>query len=616
MVAACEQATANDITVFTNTGTTQSVQTAIDPTEYVYEITGTGTLMMGDGSVRHLTLVFSNSNWPDFHVPSSFESGLWLYAYFDNGSLCFDIELIYDGNAWGAKNRCCYVANGPYPDGWVSSWPYWMHAENLSIMTDPSDKKIIQGLVFSSNEVTAVDPHKSGYAGAIKSLSVNLSFSHPLGYGAADYKSAVSVDALRFMDTRSRLASVPAVIDAGLKKDPVTYAPQLTHYLTQGLTNPLEKVRVIHDWIAANIYYDYYWYETYYVPNPVGEDNDKFIATSPCAVLKEGKTACGGFSLLMWYLCRLENIHVQVMRGLQRGVSNPTTQSDHTWNIISVNGTIYHIDTNADSGNQYTIQKKWVPGAYRAEWFLPPPELFCAWRWPYKVAHRYPGQPATGDAFYATPLPMHLSVAGSYVTKEFYDHGFSLSSGASGLVTANSVAEIRFNIPTGPVPTLLAGVIHADGDTVSDFTESYMERSGTSAKIIIDPRNAGYRLVQLYYHDGADWIVLGRFIVIKRAEKPQSEPYPIHYYDYFTVAAVLAAPLRDTLHGGSTVSFDLTVPGATKFYVGSQPLGFSVYPAVNDALRQAVTLPSGSGLCYVCTYVGGTLYTVLGYSLH
>jgi transglutaminase-like putative cysteine protease len=586
----------------------------IDPTEYIYEMTGTGQLVMGDDSVRPVTLVLSHSNWPDFHVPSSFDPVYRIYVYFGDGSLCLYVSLVYE-DGWKVKessgNPYAYIGYGPYPDGLTASLPYWMSADGLTLETDPGNPEILTGLTFSCDDITGYDPPAAGYAGSVKSLSVDLAFNETLGYGAADYTTAEPVDHLRLMDTRSRLDAVTPEIEAGLTADPVTWAPLLTDALTDGLTDPLQKVRVIHDWIAANIYYDYWWYENYYLVDPASSANDAFVDKSPCAVLKSRKTVCGGYSLLLWYLCRLEGIHVEVVRGWVRSASDPLTRRDHTWCVISVNGTLYHMDTTADSKNQYTAAGVWVPGEHRSEWFLVPPELFCFWSCPYNAADRYPGQPSTGDAFYASPLPFEITAAGSYLTDGFYQAGLLAGGGAASLITTSGTAEINLTLPSGPVPELTVNVLHAFDDAASDLTEAFIERTGTSARIVINPRSPGWRTVRLW--QGTEF--LGQFVVREPAGTPPSDPFPVHYSDYLTLGAVLTAPERDILTGGETATFTLQVPGATNYYIGSTVFGWQNFSTTDGTLNQAVTLPAGTGLLYVVARVDGVNHTILGFHL-
>ncbi len=590
-----------------------------DPTEYIYDLSGTGSLVMGDGSSYPLSFALSQSSWPDFHLPSSFDSYLRIYAYFEGSPLCLFIQLEKGDSRWSAKKSSskpyCHIAYGPYPDGLISGTPYKMDASGMKVSSASGNSDIITALSFTSKAIKAFEPHVAGYSGSVSSVTVNLKFSAPLGYGFVGHASSMTADQARFMDTRSRLAAVSAEIDSGLRLDPAAWAPQLVASLTSGLSDPLAKLKVIHDWIAENIYYDKWWYETYYLLDPASANGDEFVDKSPCAVLKSRKTVCGGYSLLLWYLGKFAGLRAEVVRGYTRSLSEPGKRADHTWNIMSVNGSVYHIDATADSLNSYSISREWLKADARAEWFLPPPDLFTMWRYPYELAHRYPSQEADDTAFYASIPPIGIMTAGSYLSKAFLEKGFTLGPGAQSLASTEGLLEIPFSIPSGGGMTLRADVLHNSGDASADSHESFVERSGQEARIVAIARDAGYRAIRLWLSESGQWAFLGQFILKGGNASSQEAAFPRHLDNYCALGALLQAPLRDNLKAGTSAIFSLSAPGANAFYFGSAAMGWQSFSASAEAFNGNVILPDQTGSFYVGATVEGSSYSLLEYSL-
>lgn len=121
--------------------------------------------------------------------------------------------------------------------------------------------------------------------------------------------------------------------------------------LTEGIDSDYEKTRILHDWVADNIYYDWDAISS-------GDYGDP----SATGVLKSRKNVCEGYSSLLTGLLRAAGIPAKKISGYaidhdeewtEDYISGENTKSNHAWVEAYCDGRWMFLDATWDSGNSY-----------------------------------------------------------------------------------------------------------------------------------------------------------------------------------------------------------------------------------------------------------------------
>ena len=114
-----------------------------------------------------------------------------------------------------------------------------------------------------------------------------------------------------------------------------------------------ERVLLIHDWVAENIYYDYDYYY----------DKSSDINYSALGVYKSGRSVCEGYANLTQALIHAQGIPCKKVSGYALGLSADkdywtdesasTERTNHAWNRAYVDNRWINLDTTWDSANKY-----------------------------------------------------------------------------------------------------------------------------------------------------------------------------------------------------------------------------------------------------------------------
>jgi|GEM_PF-5261690 len=102
-----------------------------------------------------------------------------------------------------------------------------------------------------------------------------------------------------------------------------------------------EMVRKIHDWVCSHVAYDY---DAYYLARSGGMG---YESVQPYTAVFEGRAVCAGYSTLFYQLCLTAGIDCRYVS---------STEMNHAWNIVSVDGRWYHVDTTWDRNSDGTVK--------------------------------------------------------------------------------------------------------------------------------------------------------------------------------------------------------------------------------------------------------------------
>lgn len=146
----------------------------------------------------------------------------------------------------------------------------------------------------------------------------------------------------------------------------------LGEYLCSRFTRQPDKVRAIFVWMTDNI--------SYHGEALMGAESDD----TPAGVLINRRSLCEGYSNLFEALCRAGNIECKKVHGFAKGAGfkigeNIFATTNHTWNIVKVNGNWQLVDVTWGAGEVMFInfEKRFTP-----HYFLPSPKAFIIDHYP------------------------------------------------------------------------------------------------------------------------------------------------------------------------------------------------------------------------------------------
>ncbi len=134
---------------------------------------------------------------------------------------------------------------------------------------------------------------------------------------------------------------------------------QFARELVKDCADDMEKLQVIHDWVAGNIGYDFYGYY-----------GNGTYTIDPYLVFEKRVTICEGYSLLTASMCRAVGIPCKVVTGYANGscqsdggwteeiIAEVTSGPGHAWNEAYVEGRWVILDTTWDSKVQNTVESE------------------------------------------------------------------------------------------------------------------------------------------------------------------------------------------------------------------------------------------------------------------
>ncbi|MDD3395482.1 MAG: stalk domain-containing protein [Anaerotignum sp.] len=138
-----------------------------------------------------------------------------------------------------------------------------------------------------------------------------------------------------------------AYLNSGINSELV----KLSNSICKNAKTDYEKLSLINDWVADNIYYDY---DAYY-------EHAESAGYSAYEVYSNRRGVCAGYSNLVQALVQAQGIPCRCICGYALGLSttgywndkNINEKTNHQWNAAYVDHRWVNMDTTWDSGNKY-----------------------------------------------------------------------------------------------------------------------------------------------------------------------------------------------------------------------------------------------------------------------
>jgi hypothetical protein len=318
---------------------------------------------------------------------------------------------------------------------------------------------------------------------------------------------------------------------AALQSDPVTAFPDLVSQITAGVEDEGLKLKIIYDWIADYVHYDWDAYTS-------GER----AVTAPYEVLPVRRTVCAGYARLLEEASKLAGVPVRYTTGGAKGYSyDPDAElPGHAWNFTQINGRFYLLDATWDSANRYE-DGVYVDGDESWEFFLVPPDRFIHTHLPDSAYHQLLDSPISEAEFRADTD--YIRGNSTYPYERFFDAGIGFAAApASPIVTNEPMYELLIECD---------GRVALSGD--ADLA-AFVDPSGDRWSVTTSFARGGEHQATLWTYDDAGGTSGG---------------YPIARIGYFYTGSEAGPPLAHAWGKAYELGTDLTAPEATGFTVGT-----------------------------------------------
>jgi transglutaminase-like putative cysteine protease len=133
-------------------------------------------------------------------------------------------------------------------------------------------------------------------------------------------------------------------------------------YLVSGVSDPFQRVKVLHDYVADRVVYDVEAYRT-----------KKFPPQTPEHVFQTRKAVCAGYSNLLAAMGKAVGEELVTVSGLAYTPGEAETFGSHAWNAVRIQGEWYLLDVTWNAG---AVQGDFFARGYETKYLFMPPKDF------------------------------------------------------------------------------------------------------------------------------------------------------------------------------------------------------------------------------------------------
>lgn len=203
-------------------------------------------------------------------------------------------------------------------------------------------------------------------------------------------------------------------------------------------SDPIQRVKLIHDFIAMRVAYD--------APSYVAGEYPPQDAET---VFRTSLSVCAGYANLFHAMAQEVGIESRVVVGDTRKPDGNISGEGHAWNAVRIESKWYLVDVTWDAG---TVSGTEFTRRYRTAYFLTPIDIFGLRHLPDEPQWQLRQTPIGRGEFARQPM----------LSPEFFLHGFELISPRRSQVTVDDgVVHMQIRNPRGHF--MLANVEPKDG---------------------------------------------------------------------------------------------------------------------------------------------------------
>lgn len=470
-----------------------------------------------------------------------------VYVYFEDTSFNLTIWLSYVNNEWKVSNfnnKKQYFFSVLTKDEGVESSSSGLGPRdfNFNFESENSSYGEIKELSISSSQTRELDGWEGRYE-KINSFDVDVYFDTAGYITKGNYYSNYHIDDVRYMNTLPVIRNVPEKIQQNVFFNPDKYLEDLVDYLIQGESDVLVKTKIIHDWIADNIFYDF----------------DALYSGAKCDVSYQGtlinrKSVCEGYSNLFDTMCDYAGIDVAKIIGMGKGFGQ---QISHAWNAIRVNEKWYIIDVTWDSQNAYE-NKTFVRKFFRTSYLFLEPKYAVYDHLPDKELYQFLDNPISKSKFNSLPEEKKVSC----VYNAFHENNFKLVNPLPAVIEMNGEPiEIQFE---GPEDLTISAI--AINTNKQYFTQyCFIQKKGDVYSLSINPSKKGEYLIDIGIVENQTPLFSVGIEV--KTNSNTDHPFPNRYDEFMKKNMFLYSPVQGELSLNKTYDFKIYAPNIDNIYL-------------------------------------------------
>lgn len=365
----------------------------------------------------------------------------------------------------------------------------------------------------------------------------------------AGVAGSVDINEARNTDTRAVVDNVPVVIVEGLVTHPEIYGPQLVSYLTSGYSDPILKIKVLHDWLVKNVYYDF---------DELNHGGRRLL--DPMDILREKHAVCAGQSYLFEYLCSEAGVTAPYIEGEVKGYDGGLTLGRHAWNLVKINDDFYIIDVTWNNANTYEYGS-FTDDYYDTGFLFIRPEYAIHSHFPENTAYQCLDDSVCQFEWYEC-LRSIFSISGIY--ESYHESDISFSENIAD-VKSTSVGPVTYDFDSAEDIEYIR-MYNIDRYGINPEFYPYhsilIRESGTPILYIRPPDDGYYRTILYEKDENDDYIPLAQLVCRSSDEQVSPKPYPASSVKYYEQDCSLISPLDGELQPGSLYTFSVQCPGA------------------------------------------------------
>lgn len=196
-------------------------------------------------------------------------------------------------------------------------------------------------------------------------------------------------------------------------------------YIQRRVDDPLERIRVVHDYVADRIAYDAVAYvEGRYPP----QDAE--------TVMRTRKGVCAGYAMLFVALGKAAGLDAVYVVGVTRTQDGTLAGQGHAWNAVRAGQRWYLVDTTWDSGS---VSGKEFTKNFRTSYLMTPPEYFGYTHLPDEEKWQLRERPLNRGEFLRQPM----------LTPSFFAEGLTLITPDRSQVDVQGELKMRLTSTKG-----------------------------------------------------------------------------------------------------------------------------------------------------------------------
>jgi len=207
--------------------------------------------------------------------------------------------------------------------------------------------------------------------------------------------------------------------------------------------DPLQRFKLIHDWVADRIAYDV----------PSLDAHTYMTKQQALTVLQSRVGVCAGYAQLLLELGKAAGYDVEYVTGVAKGAGGEVDGAGHAWNTVKIGGTRYLVDATWDAGSVGDDGKtgRGFHKAYSTEYLFAPPDVFGVDHYPDDAKHQLRDKPITRGEFMRLPQ----------MRPRFFAQRWKLLTPDRSQITVRDSVEVT--LENGGKRFLLADVVPAKG---------------------------------------------------------------------------------------------------------------------------------------------------------